>query len=226
MMQTNIISFCVKLKQAKSLMMWQTTTAKSAYCFYQAKMNISNALENTKTHQRQQNIISSLENKYIHDPMTGLFNRRGFYQRVQPLFEQCAKTNTPFVLVSADLNGLKTINDTYGHADGDIAISTVGQALAQESSASATCARFGGDEFVAAWACNSSSSEEEAAFRKRIQNYLDEFNASSGKPYTISSSLGIVVAVPSEDITLDEFIKVTDEKMYEEKVKYHQTHKR
>ena len=79
---------------------------------------------------------------------------------------------------------------------------------------------------VAAWACNSSSSEEEAAFRKRIQNYLDEFNASSGKPYTISSSLGIVVAVPSEDITLDEFIKVTDEKMYEEKVKYHQTHKR
>ena len=193
---------------------------------YQFLMNISNALENTKTHQRQQNIISSLENKYIHDPMTGLFNRRGFYQRVQPLFEQCAKTNTPFVLVSADLNGLKTINDTYGHADGDIAISTVGQALAQESSASATCARFGGDEFVAAWACNSSSSEEEAAFRKRIQNYLDEFNASSGKPYTISSSLGIVVAVPSEDITLDEFIKVTDEKMYEEKVKYHQTHKR
>jgi diguanylate cyclase (GGDEF)-like protein len=153
-------------------------------------------------------------------------NRRGFYQRVQPLFEQCAKTNTPFVLVSADLNGLKTINDTYGHADGDIAISTVGQALAQESSANATCARFGGDEFVAAWACNSSSSEEEAAFRKRIQNYLDEFNASSGKPYTISSSLGIVVAVPSEDITLDEFIKVTDEKMYEEKAKYHQTHKR
>jgi len=55
---------------------------------------------------------------------------------------------------------------------------------------------------------------------------LDEFNASSGKPYAISSSLGIVVAVPSEDITLDEFIKVTDEKMYEEKVKYHQTHKR
>jgi len=55
---------------------------------------------------------------------------------------------------------------------------------------------------------------------------LDEFNASSGKPYTISSSLGIVVAVPSEDITLDEFIKVTDEKMYEEKAKYHQTHKR
>ena len=66
---------------------------------------------------------------------------------------------------------------------------------------------FGGDEFVAAWACNSSSSEEEAAFRKRIQNYLDEFNASSGKPYTISSSLGIVVAVPSEDITLDELLK-------------------
>ena len=158
------------------------------------------------------------------DPLTEIRNRRYLIEYLENQLSQDEKKKHCAVLIDLDL--FKSVNDTYGHADGDIAISTVGQALAQESSASATCARFGGDEFVAAWACNSSSSEEEAAFRKRIQNYLDEFNASSGKPYTISSSLGIVVAVPSEDITLDEFIKVTDEKMYEEKVKYHQTHKR
>lgn len=50
---------------------------------YQFFMNISNALETTKTHQRQQAIINNLEIKYIHDPMTGLFNRRGFYQRLE-----------------------------------------------------------------------------------------------------------------------------------------------
>lgn len=58
---------------------------------YQFFMNISNALETTKTHQRQQAIINNLEIKYIHDPMTGLFNRRGFYQRLEPVYNICSK---------------------------------------------------------------------------------------------------------------------------------------
>lgn len=189
---------------------------------YQFLMHVSNALENTKTHSRQQNIIASLENKYIHDPMTGLYNRRGFYQRVEPLYKQCIENGKRIIVISADLNGLKPINDTYGHADGDIAISTVGQALANVSPEGATCARFGGDEFVATWVCN--NEEEETIFRQKIQAYLDKFNATSGKPYQISSSIGIVTAIPTPDISLDECIKFADEKMYIEKAKYHQEH--
>lgn len=184
---------------------------------YQFLMNISNALKTTKTHQRQQNILTSLENKYVHDPMTGLFNRRGFYQRVQPLFDSCIMEENTIMVISIDLNGLKYINDTYGHADGDIAISTVGRAISETLPEDATCARFGGDEFVAA--CISKDTEEDV--RNRMNQFLDSFNASSDRPYEVSASIGIVSAVPNQGITLDEFIKAADEKMYEEKAKHH-----
>lgn len=186
---------------------------------YQLLMNISNALETTKIRQRQQNIITSLENKYIHDPMTGLYNRRGFYQRIQPLFDQCIKTQQSILVASVDLNGLKYINDTFGHGDGDIAISTVGRALAETMAENSTCARFGGDEFIAA--CLATDPQESDNFRKRIQDYLDEFNATSGKAYEVSASIGIVNAIPNQEVSLDDFIKYADEKMYEEKANHH-----
>lgn len=185
---------------------------------YQLIMNISNALETTKIRQRQENIIASLENKYIHDPMTGLFNRRGFYQNIEPLFQHCIQMQEPILIASVDLNGLKMINDTYGHADGDIAISTVGQALIHVHQ-KATCARFGGDEFVAAYLPESSDDTE--IFRQKISDYLNDFNATSNKPYEVSASIGIINAVPNQEINLDEFIKHADEKMYEEKALSH-----
>lgn len=188
---------------------------------YQFLMNISNALAATKTNMRQRNIIATLENKYIHDPMTGLFNRRGFYQRVEPMWQDCIDNNRSLVVVSADLNGLKPINDTYGHGDGDIAISTVGHALSAVTDITATCARFGGDEFIASWVCERDSEEEERIFREKMQEFLDKFNVKSGKPYQVSTSIGIVIVVPNKELTLDTLIKVADEKMYEEKVSHH-----
>ncbi len=186
---------------------------------YQLLMNISNALETTKIRQRQQNIITSLANKYIHDPMTGLHNRRGFYQKAQPLFEDCICTQQPILVASVDLNGLKHINDTFGHADGDIAISTVGKALSRISAENYTCARFGGDEFVAA--CKISHPEDASHISTQIREDLDQFNLHSGKPYEVSASIGIVSVVPTHDTTLDELIKYADEKMYEEKAQHH-----
>lgn len=186
---------------------------------YQFLMNISNALETTRMHQRQQAIINNLENKYVHDPMTGLFNRRGFYQRVEPVFKQCIEKNKMIMVVSVDLNRLKFINDTYGHADGDIAISTVGKALAHAAPPLCTCARFGGDEYVVAGQVE--SEKETEVFHNKVVAFLDDFNKHSGKPYQVSASIGCVTGVPNAQIALEELIKVADEKMYEEKVRHH-----
>lgn len=185
---------------------------------YQLVMNISNALETTKIRQRQETIISSLENKYIHDPMTGLLNRRGFYQKVEPLFKHCTQKQESILIASVDLNGLKIINDTYGHADGDIAISTVGQALIHTGE-NTICARFGGDEFVAALL--SEHPDDSETFRQSILDYLNDFNGKSNKPYEVSASIGIVNAAPTEEMDLDTFIKQADERMYEEKAQHH-----
>ncbi|MCD7826818.1 MAG: GGDEF domain-containing protein [Clostridiaceae bacterium] len=189
---------------------------KFTYPFF---MNISNAMEATKIRQRQQAIINNLEIKYVHDPMTGLFNRRGFYQRLTPVYESCVRDNAVLLVVSVDLNGLKQINDTYGHADGDIAISTIGRALHVVSPEDITCACFGGDEFVAAGKIG--KAEDGLEYCRKIQDFLDDFNKKTQKPYKVTASIGYVAAVPNEQITLDEFIKEADEKMYEDKVRYH-----
>jgi len=186
---------------------------------YQFLMNISNALETTRIQKRQKTIIDNLEMKYIHDPMTGLLNRRGFYQQLANVYCRCMEENGLLMVVSADLNGLKPINDTYGHADGDIAISAVGKALSEAAFKDFICARFGGDEFVVAGRVE--SEEDEVLFRKGVQESLDAFNSISGKPYRISASIGCIIGIPNEHIKLDEFIRAADEKMYEEKVRYH-----
>lgn len=182
-------------------------------------MTVGNALENVRVRLGQQAIINNLEIKYIHDPMTGLFNRRGFYQKVQPVFSQSVEEGKLLLVMSVDLNGLKQINDTYGHADGDVAIITIGRAMCSVAPEGLNCARFGGDEFVAAGMIG--SEEEAKKFQIDIDTYLEKFNSESGKAYLVTASIGYVTGVPNEQLTLEEFIKVADEKMYQAKVLYH-----
>lgn len=187
--------------------------------YYLFCTNISLSLEIIKSHRRQQTIIQNLENKYVHDPLTGLYNRRGFFQKVTGIYANCTHLSQLIMIISVDLNGLKPINDTYGHADGDIAISTVGKALLHSASEDTVCARFGGDEFVVAGVI---SCEQDAAdYIASAEKYIERFNQNSGKPYSISASFGYVTAVPNDAITLDEFISQADEKMYFEKAKHH-----
>ncbi len=186
---------------------------------YQFLMNISNIFENTKTRMRQQIIITSLETKYIHDPLTGILNRRGFYQKMQPIYDNCIAEQKKIMVVSVDMNRLKYINDTFGHSDGDLAISTLAKALVSAINTNEACARFGGDEFVVAGIIENTNREDE--FKQAFQQYVDTFNKTSGKPYELSASIGIVTGIPTPDISLDEFIKYSDEEMYKEKVKHH-----
>ena len=187
--------------------------------YYEFFLNVCNALDMSKTQRRQQTIIENLENKYVHDPLTGLFNRRGFYMNIKSDFEKCVEEQQKFKLLSVDLNGLKVINDTYGHADGDIAISTIAKALQASGGTNDCCARFGGDEFIVAGPENDNDTGE--LLIEKVHRYLDEFNASSGKPYQVDASIGLVSLKPDRSISLEEIIKEADERMYREKVKYH-----
>lgn len=187
--------------------------------YYLFCTNVSLSLEIVKSHRRQQTIIQNLENKYVHDPLTGLLNRRGFYQKVTRVYNHCIEAEQPIMIISIDLNGLKPINDTYGHADGDIAISTIGKALLRAAKNGEVCARFGGDEFVVAGAV--SCDEDTQEYINCVKQHMDLFNETSGKPYKISASFGCLAAVPNSSITLDEFIRQADERMYAEKAKHH-----
>lgn len=161
------------------------------------------------------NVLNRLEDMYIKDPMTGLYNRRGFYRSVPEIYEKCIAEKKKFMVLSIDLDGLKGINDTFGHQEGDNAIITIAKALEAASGGKEIVARFGGDEYIAAGMCSAPDDAED--FVKRFREYLDEYNENSGKDYIVEASCGIVKSMPQEGETIDHFIKKSDELMYAQK---------
>ncbi|MCR5624351.1 MAG: GGDEF domain-containing protein [Lachnospiraceae bacterium] len=186
---------------------------------YEFFMNLSTALELKKTYMLQQKFIDSLEEKYVHDPLTQTLNRRGFYMEIKDVYLRCRDEEKEFFIISADLNKLKVINDTYGHSDGDQAITAVANALSKSALHEEVCARFGGDEFIVAGELKEADFEKN--YRERVKYHLDEYNSSSGKPYEVTVSIGIVTFIPNDDTPFDKRISEADEKMYKEKVSAH-----
>lgn len=194
--------------------------ADDFFSLYMFANNVSNACESTKSRVHQQLIIRSLEEKYIRDAMTGLYNRRGFYKEITPLYEMCVNKKRQLMVASVDLNGLKPINDNYGHAEGDNAIITVANALLEISDHNEICARFGGDEYVVACVVDDGDAFSKV-YQQRFEEYLENYNATACNPYEVSASFGVVTCTPSEGKTLDQCIKEADDKMYAIKEKHH-----
>lgn len=162
-------------------------------------------------------MYTAMEKLYTYDPLTELYNRRGFYQLIVPEFENAVKSGNSIVaIVSADLDGLKSINDNFGHAEGDNAIKTTAAALAYAAVNGEICARFGGDEFVVAGVINIDPEEYDEDFKQRVKDFIDNYNKTSGKPYKVATSIGITCRYPGE-ATVDELIKLSDDLMYADK---------
>lgn len=184
--------------------------------------NISRVLENARIQSELKNVVGRLEEMYIRDSMTNLYNRRGFYQFTPKLYDKCIADGRGFMIVSVDLDNLKGINDTYGHHEGDNAITTIAKALCAASGKNDIVARFGGDEYIAAGVCLTDNYAED--FLNRFNEYLENYNASSGKPYLIEASCGTCSLTPASEKSIDEFIKSADELMYAQKA-IHRKHR-
>ncbi|MDE5992889.1 MAG: GGDEF domain-containing protein, partial [Oscillospiraceae bacterium] len=184
--------------------------------------NISRVLENARIQSELKTVVGRLEDMYIRDSMTNLYNRRGFYQFTPKLYEKCVAESRGFMIVSVDLDNLKGINDTYGHHEGDNAITTIAKALKAAAGENDIVARFGGDEYIASGICQCDGYAEN--FLNRFKAYLDDYNASSGKPYLIEASCGTCSLSPASEKSIDEFIKSADELMYAQKA-IHRKHR-
>lgn len=157
------------------------------------------------------------------DYMTGMFNRRGFFKKLEEEIGYVSGGGSTLLFISADLDGLKYINDNFGHSEGDNAIITVGKALLSSSLGSEICARFGGDEFgVAVNIGKEAPARYFGSFKERFMEYLDNYNRSSDKPYKVQASIGFHYDIIDTNLDTDEIIKAADEMMYA----YKQEHKR
>ena len=128
------------------------------------------------------------------DELTGLYNRRGFLAIAGASFAAAAKRNAGGLLIYADLDGLKTINDTWGHEEGDIALQAAAMLLRKTFRSSDIVGRIGGDEFTVLAVDTTLDSVE--AISRRLALLSDEFNTRSERPFRVSISFG-AVAFPS-----------------------------
>lgn len=159
-------------------------------------------------------VAKNLEEIADHDFMTGLYNRSGFYKQIDRI--KYADNVRYMIVAMVDLDGLKMINDTYGHDSGDFAINSISRALNFISLNNKICGRFGGDEFVlCASVVNCEAAEE--LIRCEITKYLNRINDLGDKPFKLSASIGTVSA-PIETSDFDELMKIADDRMYAEKI--------
>jgi diguanylate cyclase (GGDEF)-like protein len=89
-----------------------------------------------------------LQDMAMRDDLTQLFNRRYFYDRLQRELDQARHLQRPLAVAVLDVDGLKTINDSYGHQSGDLVLAAVGRLLVEHTRACDVPARIGGDEFA------------------------------------------------------------------------------
>ncbi len=151
------------------------------------------------------------------DELTGLTNRRGFYLLAKQQIKVADRNRRGMVLVFADMDGMKYINDTFGHKEGDQALIDAACIIKRAFRASDIIARLGGDEFVALSVEASEESKEN--IQARLRENLEAHNLETTKPYKLSISIGITVYDPAAPCTLDELIERGDKLMYENKQK-------
>ncbi|MBS4096934.1 MAG: diguanylate cyclase response regulator [Sulfuricella sp.] len=149
------------------------------------------------------------------DDLTGLYNRRGFLTLAEHQLRLSRRKQSAFYLIFADLDGMKHINDTWGHKEGDQALIQAARLLKDTFRGSDIIARMGGDEFAIIAVEPAASSAEQIA--KRFEDNIAAFNAHSGKPYRLSISIGVVECIPDNHCSLEDSLAKADTLMYRNK---------
>jgi diguanylate cyclase (GGDEF)-like protein len=149
------------------------------------------------------------------DPLTRLPNRRGFVPMAEHRLEVAKRSHQPLALMFVDVDGLKRVNDTLGHATGDWLIAETAYVLRTTFRASDLIARMGGDEFCILFAAGSDAAVDGAA--RRLQASMDRSNRDPERPFRLSLSAGVSRFDPEDPRTLDELMAAADERMYVKK---------
>lgn len=149
------------------------------------------------------------------DELTGVKNRRGFLTETQAVISSSINQGQRAILLFADMDNLKVVNDKFGHDDGDFALRTIATALKASLRNDDIIGRIGGDEFVAFALLGGQQSAETIA--NRIHRKLEIMNSTCDKPYYIEASIGIVDFICDEKADIQNLIKQADDALYENK---------
>ena len=150
-----------------------------------------------------------------HDYLTGLYNRRGFLRELERRLRLPESAGRVLALYSMDMDGLKYINDVYGHQEGDSAIQCMAKALEQAVGGRGICARYGGDEFAFAVLGDAAPDRSTEGLREHIEAAARSFCDPKG--YLVSASIGTAFRPVDDSLSLDQLMAEADRALYADK---------
>ncbi len=178
--------------------------------------NINIALEFLRVRTQLMCINQRIFVNSIRDTLTGIYNHKGFKRFSDTIFKTAISEQKKLLIVVADLDMLKYINDNFGHVEGDVAITVAADILNKCCQNNEICARIGGDEYTIV-GCFDYTDEIIESYITYINDYFERYNATSGKPYPVGASIGIYCDVPAEGVTFQDCFSIADKRMYQNK---------
>ena len=166
-------------------------------------------------------VLASMQNETIYrDQLTGLYNRSYLNYLQKNLL---TKGNCHITGVMIDMDNFKQINDTFGHAKGDLALQQMSKILKEAVGDMGNVIRYAGDEFIVL--INTHKQVIVDACLDEIKRCIDKFNESKISEYILSASMGYSTYNPKKQ-TVDDFMNIIDQNMYEDKKMHHNTNTR
>ena len=182
---------------------------------------VSMCLEQVRRNITIRELTQKLTDLSVTDVLTGIYNRTGCEQIAYPMLEEAHRLGKTSVIMLADIDRMKLINDQYGHANGDLALRTAVSVLRSQLPSDWIICRIGGDEFFIGgiWT-------EDIDPEKLISNVTDKLAHESKRlqlPFHLGLSLGYVKINPEDNMDLEGRLRVADRHMYENKSQHHNT---
>ena len=177
---------------------------------------IYNLLEVRLLHDETREQHKMLETLALHDPLTGLANRRLLLDRLSVALIQARRSNGPMAIMYLDLDGFKEVNDTMGHGAGDTLLKFVAERLTRTVRAEDTVARLGGDEFVMTLRHIHGAADAGAMAGKVIEVLAKPYEI-EGRMVQVTVSAGVAIYPNDDDKDAESLLKSADTALYEAK---------
>lgn len=163
---------------------------------------------------KQQKLQMELSSLAFTDELTGLYNRRGFLCLTERHLKLASRTGHDMLLFFLDVDGLKRINDSFGHSEGDFALFRTAEVLRMTFRDSDVLARMGGDEFAVL--AIEATGHDQGAIMVRLHETLETVSAQESR-YPLSFSAGVVRIAPPNTSSVAELMLQADRAMYQAK---------
>ena len=191
----------------------QLSTSLKFLSLMKQEMAIQNRLEQTMSEIREKN--DQLNAISVTDELTGLYNRRGFFEAVKQLINNKSCFGKKGLIGYIDMDNLKQVNDRFGHKEGDYSLVSIANTLRKSFPKGTVIARIGGDEYAVF-----TPDMKDVKMKNIIESmsyYQDRLNETNNKPYYIDFSLGIQELVLSDQLNVEAELTKADSMLYEDK---------